>query len=210
MAQVDVALKAIDASSIDMNSDKHPDQEMVTKIAGKIRAIRLMRNLTIKQLAEKAMVTKGLLSKIENSRTIPSLPVFIQILRSLGISFSDFFADMEQQGRRHFLVIRKDQPAATGAESYGIADEDTTRQAFTSPKVEMTILKVESDTKKKFHVTAGYRFIHLISGTCEYHLHDEIIYLGNGDSLYFDGRVPHLFVNTRDREAFTLVIDFGV
>lgn len=209
MDQVDIALKAIDASSIHMKRDKLPDQEMVTKIAGKIRAIRLMKNLTIKQLAEKAKVTKGLLSKIENSRTIPSLPVFIQILRSLDISFSDFFADMEHRGSRHFVVLRKDQPAEKASESYGIADEDTIRQAFSSPKVEMTFLNIESDKKKKSHVTAGFRFIHLISGACEYRLNEEIIYLGNGDSMYFDGRIPHLFVNTRDREALMLVIDFG-
>lgn len=211
MDQVDVVLKKIDAPLLDMDMkrDKHPDQEMVAKIAGKIRAIRLMRNLTIKQLAEKAKVTKGLLSKIENSRTIPSLPVFIQILGSLNISFGEFFGDMEQGDTGRCVVIRKDQPATMVGESYGIADEDTVRRAFSAPKIEMTLFKPKGDTKKIFQVTAGFRLLHVISGACEYHVKDEIIYLGNGDSIYFDGRIPHLFVSMRDREAMTLIIDFA-
>lgn len=74
---------------------------MVPKIAENIKAIRLKKNLTIKQLAEKTRVTKGLLSKIENSRTIPSLPVFVQILKSLDISFQDFFQGLTIRFRKN-------------------------------------------------------------------------------------------------------------
>lgn len=72
-------------------------EEIVRKIAAKIREIRIAKNLTVQQLADRAGVSKGLLSKIENSRTIPSLPVFVRILRSLKLGFQDFFKDMETE-----------------------------------------------------------------------------------------------------------------
>ena len=92
---------------------KTVDKEIVARIAGKIRAIRLKQGLTIQQLADRADVSKGLISKIENSRTIPSLPVFVKILRSLDISFMDFFADMGPGDQKRHILIRKDEAAAT-------------------------------------------------------------------------------------------------
>ena len=88
------------------------DKEIVARIAGKIRAIRLKTGLTIQQLAERADVSKGLLSKIENSRTIPSLPVFVRILRCLDISFMDFFSDMGLGDQKNYILIRMDKSAA--------------------------------------------------------------------------------------------------
>lgn len=82
------------------------DEEIVRKIAAKIRAIRIDKNLTIQQLAERAEVTKGLLSKIENSRTIPSLPVFVKILKSLGVAFLDFFKDMDTQAEQRYILMK--------------------------------------------------------------------------------------------------------
>ena len=62
------------------------DNQVVSRIAQKIRSTRLEKNLTIQQLATRTHVSKGLLSKIENSRTIPSLPVFVTLIQSLEIS----------------------------------------------------------------------------------------------------------------------------
>ncbi len=68
------------------------NNEVVSRIAQKIRSTRLKKNLTIQELADRTKVTKGLLSKIENSRTIPSLPVFVQLIQSLDISLKEFDA----------------------------------------------------------------------------------------------------------------------
>ncbi|HYG18862.1 MAG TPA: helix-turn-helix transcriptional regulator, partial [Ohtaekwangia sp.] len=84
------------------------NNETVSRIARKIKAARLKKNLTIQQLAERTKVTKGLLSKIENSRTIPSLPVFVQLIHSLDISLKDFFEDMVLTNGKDYLVIRRD------------------------------------------------------------------------------------------------------
>src|SRR5690349_13611644 len=68
--------------------------ETVIQIAQKIRAVRLQKKLTIQQLADRAKLTKGLISKIENSRTVPSLPVFVGLIRALDVSLKDFFEDI--------------------------------------------------------------------------------------------------------------------
>ncbi|MBX2944215.1 MAG: helix-turn-helix transcriptional regulator [Cyclobacteriaceae bacterium] len=83
------------------------DNEVVSRIAQKIRATRLEKNLTIQQLANRTKVSKGLLSKIENSRTLPSLPVFITLIQSLDISLKEFFSEMVLLNGKDYLVVKK-------------------------------------------------------------------------------------------------------
>ena len=77
----------------------------------KFRSTRLEKNLTIQQLATRTHVSKGLLSKIENSRTIPSLPVFVTLIQSLEISLKEFFQDMVLANGKNYLLVKKDQYA---------------------------------------------------------------------------------------------------
>ena len=44
--------------------------DIVPRLAKKLKSIRVKKNLTLQVLSEKANVSKGLLSKIENSRMI--------------------------------------------------------------------------------------------------------------------------------------------
>jgi transcriptional regulator with XRE-family HTH domain len=67
------------------------DNQVVSRIAQKIRSMRLERNLTIQELATRMQVSKGLISKIENLKTIPSLPVFVTLIQSLEFPLKNFF-----------------------------------------------------------------------------------------------------------------------
>lgn len=53
--------------------------EQLTCLGMRLKELRRKRLLTLQQLAERTELTAGLLSKIENFRTIPSLPVLLSI-----------------------------------------------------------------------------------------------------------------------------------
>lgn len=178
------------------------DEDIVRKIAAKIRAMRIDRNLTVQQLAERASVTKGLLSKIENSRTIPSLPVFVKILRSLGVAFQDFFKDMETPEKRPYVLIKQrgTAPVVNGRASGAV---------FDASKIQVSFAKVGPGGSKAIQVLPGHRLIYVIAGAAEYRVHNSVIPLQPGDSLYFDGRVPFLLLSAAAEEASMVVIDFA-
>ena len=50
-------------------------EDVLIQISIKIKEIRKQKNITIQELANKAGVSKGLISQIKNNRTDPSLPV---------------------------------------------------------------------------------------------------------------------------------------
>lgn len=187
------------------------DNEVVTRIAQKIRSARLAKNLTIQELATRSHVSKGLLSKIENSRTIPSLPVFVTLIQSLDISLKEFFHDMVLINGKDYLHVRKgdyslmEREGRTGFEYHHILSQN-----ISSCTLEAVILTLEPGAKGKPTTTDGYEFKYMLSGTCTYQINNEVIKLEEGDSLYFDASVPHLPVNNSRRKVTMLVIYFLV
>jgi len=70
-------------------------------IGGKIRALRAERQITLPGLAEKADISKGLLSKIENSEDAnPSLDTLFKITEALGITLSELLESEKVQLKR--------------------------------------------------------------------------------------------------------------
>ena len=53
-----------------------------------IRQIRKDKNLSLQEIANRTGLSKSLLSKVENFRTIPSLPVLLRISNALNVDMA--------------------------------------------------------------------------------------------------------------------------
>ena len=187
------------------------DNEVVSRIAQKIRSIRLEKNLTIQQLATRTHVSKGLLSKIENSRTIPSLPVFVMLIQSLEISLKDFFKDMTLINGKKYLHIKKGQvPTLEREGRNGFNYHYILSQNVPNCTLETVLVTIEPGTRGRPTTADGYEFMYVLSGTCEYHIDGEILELEEGDAVYFNASVPHLQVNRSGKLVSILVMYFIV
>ena len=69
-------------------------EDILIQISNKIKEIRKQKNITVQELANKAGVSKGLISQIENNRTVPSLPLPMNIVHSLNLDLNDFFKEI--------------------------------------------------------------------------------------------------------------------
>ena len=56
----------------------------ISFVGKRIKELRLNKDLKLVEVAIKSRVSKGLLSRIENGRTIPSLPVLFSIINALN------------------------------------------------------------------------------------------------------------------------------
>ena len=63
----------------------------ILELGRRIKQKRLEKRMTLQELADKSGVSKGLVSQIENGRSIPSLPVMLGIIQSLEVEVSEFF-----------------------------------------------------------------------------------------------------------------------
>ena len=63
------------------------------EIGVKLRELRLQKNLTQEELADRCELSKGFISQVERDLTSPSIATLIDILASLGSSLQSFFTD---------------------------------------------------------------------------------------------------------------------
>jgi transcriptional regulator with XRE-family HTH domain len=173
------------------------DNQVVSRIAQKIRTTRLEKNLTLHELAVGTQVTKGLLSKIENMRTIPSLPVLVTLIHSLEISLKEFFEDMERVNGKPYLLIRKNQHTPMGRDQRsGLSGQFILSQNVTHCTVEVFHIAVEPGTSGNLSSFNGYEFKYTLSGKCQFDINDELLELDGGDSIYFNASTQHVVTNT--------------
>ncbi len=76
-------------------------------IGRRIRQLRVERGMTQEVLAAAAGLTKGYLSKIENSPSSPPVSTLISIARALGVGIDQVFS--EQAAETDFTLVRRDE-----------------------------------------------------------------------------------------------------
>ena len=168
------------------------DNEVVTRIARKIRATRLEKKLTIQQLATRTRVSKGLLSKIENMRTVPSLPVFVTLIQSLDVSLKDFFKDLVVTDGKPYQLVRKEQYMAHHLNGQGgINHRHILLQSIPECTLELSFIQIDGSNNGKTSTSSGYAILFLLSGSCEFLINGDSISLNEGDVISFDGSSDH-------------------
>ena len=65
------------------------------EIGSKIKTLRTKNGLTQEELADRAELSKGFISQLENDLTSPSIATLVDILQCLGTDLKDFFSEEE-------------------------------------------------------------------------------------------------------------------
>ena len=170
------------------------DNEVVTRIAKKIRATRLEKKLTIQQLANRTRVSKGLLSKIENMRTVPSLPVFVTLIQSLDVSLKDFFKDLGAADGKEYQLVRKEHYLASPENgTSGVNHLHILLQSIPDSTLECVLLTVESERSGKISTDKGSAIIFLLTGLCQFEIGNEVVTVNQGDVVCFNSSTASSF-----------------
>jgi transcriptional regulator with XRE-family HTH domain len=186
------------------------ENEILVQISQKIKSIRKDKNLTIQEIAERAGVTKGLISQIENSRTLPSLLVLMQIIKALEVDLNFFFNDLSLDGREApILVLRKEEYSKFEKEpASGYQYERIFTRKIKSGAVDFVLLEIMPGSVRNFVTTDAFEFKYILQGTVKYIFRDQTVELFEGDSMLFDGRLEHNPVNEGTEIVRMLVVYF--
>ena len=66
-------------------------------IGEKIKRLRIEKQLTQEELANRCELSKGFISQLENNLTSPSIATLIDILEILGTNLKEFFNEMDNE-----------------------------------------------------------------------------------------------------------------
>jgi len=187
-------------------------EDYLIGIGKRIKEIRKNNKRTINDVAISAGVTAGLISRIENGRTIPSLPVFLKIVGALETEMIDFFDGIPRANGHNFLVTRKDELSIIEKEdeAVGFTYNYIFGKQLNSVGFESVLLEVEPNSKRDKVMTDAFEFKYILTGECYYEIGDQEVLLKEGDSIFFDGRIPHVPINRGKVSSKMLVVYFFI
>ena len=67
------------------------------QIGDKIRRLRVEKQLTQEELANRCELSKGFISQLENDLTSPSIATLMDILEILGTNLKEFFSETSEE-----------------------------------------------------------------------------------------------------------------
>ena len=187
-------------------------EDMLIQISNKIKEIRKQKNITVQELATKAEVSKGLISQIENNRTVPSLPVLMSIVQSLNLDLNDFFKDIiPKKKSQQRIIFKTPKEYQTFEKEYAkgfLYHRVFTRNVQGGP-VDFVLLELKKGAKRnKMIQTESFEYNYMIKGKVEYHIEDKTYTFNEGESLFFDSRLSHKISNIGNGDALMLVVYF--
>ncbi|NCD71020.1 helix-turn-helix domain-containing protein [Mucilaginibacter agri] len=186
------------------------EDDILIQISNRIKERRREKNITVQELAIRANVSKGLISQIENSRTIPSLIVLIDIIKALEIDLNVFFKDIQADNKRSPLIIRKQSEYEHFEKEHaeGFHYQRIFTRSIKNSTVDIVILELEPDASRPQVETEAFEYKYILSGKVKYHFGKDSYTLNTGDSMLFDGRLPHTPENIGKETARMLVVYF--
>ena len=166
------------------------------RIGARVRHARLLNHMRLKDVAERAKCSEGMLSKIENDRAVPSLTTLHRLCKALNLSVS---ALLNKNFVEPWTILRSRERTVIGHAS-GSGSEGV--------KAEVIIPHAEGRLLQGFVViiepgghTAGVIQHHgeevgyVMEGQLELTINREVHLLSAGDSFFFPSDLPHEYRN---------------
>ncbi|WP_051236241.1 helix-turn-helix domain-containing protein [Ottowia thiooxydans] len=176
------------------------DQQHLDVLVGqKIRALRLARGMSLKDVATRARMSVGFLSQTERGLSSPSLQVLGALSEVLSVSIATFFPDAApNSSNANSLILRKSHRPAIAFWGTGISKE-----VLTPPSPHnggqlvtyMMYLEPQGHSGDEALVHEGLEAGVVLEGVLEIHVDETSFTLEQGDGFRFSSVLPHRFKN---------------
>lgn len=190
-------LKAENVSKLSQDPHKLVEErEKVLEVAigREVRAFRKKKNITVAELSVLTNLSIGMLSKIENGNTSPSLTTLQALANALSVPLTAFFKTYEE--RREAVHTKAgegveiERAGTRAGHQYNLLGHIGANNSGVIVEPYLIVLSNESDTFKTFQHD-GIEMIYMLEGIVGYRHGSENYRLEPGDTLFFDADAPH-------------------
>lgn len=152
----------------------------------RLRQRRKVRGMSLKEVAERAEVSIGLLSQIERGLTMPSVRSLGAICRALDMPVAWLF-DMPDEAEDNALVVRRHARRVLDLGAKGMIKELMTPDSCTGIQMMRLIIRPGGSTgEAPYNHPQGAKCGTVLSGTLGLEVDGETYSIGAGDSFAFE------------------------
>ena len=176
-------------------------------ISENIKKLRTQKKMTLQELAARAGLTKGYLSKVEHSKKAPPYSTLTKIAGGLGIEVAALLAqDITPMADIRLCLSRgENRKLLRAADPLAGYDYEILAEEKPGKNMEPFIIHAPFDITKTYS-HEGEELNYVMDGQLEFHYGDDVHILNPGDNIYFDSIVPHVGRSIGDKQAKLLVV----
>jgi len=183
---------AADAALAERLAADAKDNQLEVAIGHQVRQFRQDLDMTVAEVAKLAGLSSGMLSKIENGMTSPSLATLRALSRALNVPVTSFFRKFEEQRDATFVKAGEGLPierrGTRAGHLYHLLGHSIGHKTSVEP---FLITLTEKSEVFPLFQHAGTEFIYILEGRVTYRHGSGTYDMGPGDSLFFDSDAPH-------------------
>lgn len=173
-------------------------------IGNRLRAVRVARRLSQRELARKSGVTSATISQIEQNNSSSSVASLKRILDAVPMSLAEFFSDTDPDPSKVFFTAAEFQELdprrlfRNAAAVEGISLRQVGDSSFHRLQMLHETYPPGADTGEEMYSHEAEEAGIVISGQIEVTVGARTRLLGPGDGYAFDSRIPHRFRNNSE------------
>lgn len=195
----DEALPVIPRSKPAFDQDPHrvrdiSERNLEAAIGREVRAFRRQQGLTVADLAQVTGLSIGMLSKIENGITSPSLTTLQVLSHAFSVPVTAFFKSYEERREvQHVKLgdhVEIERRGTRAGHQYNLLGHIGSNSSGVVVEPYLITLTTESDTFPTFQ-HEGLELLYMLEGEVTYRHGDQLFHLRPGDSLFFDADARH-------------------
>ena len=161
-------------------------------IGRQVKRYRKQLGLTITEMCNRSGLSAGMVSKIENGNTSPSLATLRSLSTALNVPVTALFREFEEQRDATFVKAGHGLAIERRGTRSGHQYQLLGHSVHSDVSVEPYLITLEKDSEVfPIFQHAGVEFIFILEGSMVYRHLNAIYTLTPGDSLFFDSDAPH-------------------
>ena len=170
------------------------ERNLEAAIGREVRAFRRQQGLTVADLAQITGLSIGMLSKIENGITSPSLNTLQVLSHAFSVPVTAFFKSYEERREvQHVKAgdhVEIERRGTRSGHQYNLLGHIGSNSSGVVVEPYLITLTTESDTFPTFQ-HEGLEMLYMLEGEVTYRHGDQLFHLCPGDSLFFDADARH-------------------
>jgi transcriptional regulator with XRE-family HTH domain len=161
-------------------------------IGRQVRRYRKQLGMTITDMCDRTGLSAGMMSKIENGNTSPSLATLRSLSTALNVPVTSLFREFEEQRDATFVRAGQGLAIERHGTRAGHQYQLLGHSVHSDVSVEPYLITLEKDSEVfPIFQHAGVEFLYILEGSMVYRHLNATYEMMPGDSLFFDSDAPH-------------------
>jgi len=171
---------------------ERPSTNVEFLVGAQLRALRQAVGMTIADLASAAGLSPGMLSKVENGQTSPSLATLSALAGALNMPLASLFTKFDEKSDATFVKAGQGLTIERRGSSKGHRYQLLGHGVRSRVNMEPFLITL-NETSDAFPIFQheGVEFIYMLEGAVVYAHGDQTYSMEPGDSLFFDANIAH-------------------